>query len=121
VIVKLMLIEGKSTFTDFIASDEGIASNILSAKLRWLEDVGMIHKWQSAENKKTHHYLLSESGLALTALIVELAAWSDLYLRDLHPALANGEEMARIRHNKVAFANYLQQRYREKRIHLTDN
>jgi DNA-binding HxlR family transcriptional regulator len=36
VIVKQMLIEGKETFKDFTESDEAIATNILSAKLKLL-------------------------------------------------------------------------------------
>jgi DNA-binding HxlR family transcriptional regulator len=93
VIVKQMLIEGKETFKDFTESDEAIATNILSAKLKLLEEVGIIIKTQRPENKKTNHYLLTDKGLALTPVLVELAIWSDKHLRDIHPTIVNGEEM----------------------------
>ena len=39
VIVKQMLLEGKETFKDFTESDEAIATNILSTKLKLLEEI----------------------------------------------------------------------------------
>lgn len=114
VIVKQMLIEGKETFKDFTESEEAIATNILSAKLKLLEEVGIIIKTQRPDNKKTNLYLLTDKGLALTPLLVELASWSDNYLRDIHPTIQNGEGMEFLRKDKAAFANALEQNYREK-------
>jgi DNA-binding HxlR family transcriptional regulator len=114
VIVKQMLIEGKETFKDFTESDEAIATNILSSKLKLLEESGLIIKTQRPNNKKTNLYLLTDKGLALTPLIVELASWSDKNLRDLHPTIVNGEAMEFLRNDKAAFANVLVTKYREK-------
>ena len=114
VIVKLMLIEGKETFKDFTESEEAIATNILSAKLKFLEEVGIIIKTQRPNNKKTNLYLLTEKGLALTPILVELAAWSDKNLRDIHPSIVNGESMDFLRNDKTAFASVLEKEYREK-------
>ena len=114
VIVKQMLIEGKETFKDFTESDEAIATNILSAKLKFLEEVGIIIKTQRPDNKKTNHYLLTDKGLALTPILVELASWSDKNLRDIHPGIMNGEAMQSLRNDKTAFANEIEKRYREK-------
>mgnify|MGYP006287475601 CR=1 FL=1 len=114
VIVKQMLMEGKETFKDFTESDEAIATNILSAKLKLLEEVGIILKTKPPNNKKTNLYLLSEKGLALTPILVELATWSDSYLRDIHPTIVNGEAMELLRNDKAAFASALIEKYREK-------
>jgi DNA-binding HxlR family transcriptional regulator len=114
VIVKQMLIEGKETFKDFTESDEAIATNILSAKLKLLEEVGIIIKTQRPDNKKSNLYLLTDKGLALTPVLVELATWSDSYLRDMHPAIVDGEAMELLRNDKVAFASILEKKYREK-------
>lgn len=114
VIVKQMLIEGKETFKDFTESEEAIATNILSAKLKFLEEVGLIIKTQRPDNKKTNLYLLTEKSLALTPVLVELALWSDKNLRDIHPTIGNGEAMELLRTDKVAFANEIEKRYREK-------
>lgn len=114
VIVKQMLIEGKETFKDFTESDEAIATNILSAKLKLLEEAEIIIKTQRPDNKKTNLYLLTDKGLALTPILVELATWSDSYLRDIHPSIVNGESMELLRNDKAAFASALENKYREK-------
>jgi len=114
VIVKQMLIEGKETFKDFTESEEAIATNILSSKLKLLEEVGIIIKTKRPDNKKTNLYLLTDKGLALTPILVELASWSDGHLRDLHPTIVQGAAMEAIRHDKAAFARALEKQYREK-------
>lgn len=114
VIIKQMLIEGKETFKDFTKSEEAIATNILSAKLKFLEEVGIIIKTQRPDNKKTNLYLLTDKGLALTPILVELATWSDKNLRDIHPTIVNGEAMDSLRNDKTAFANQVEKKYREK-------
>ncbi len=114
VIIKQMLIEGKETFKDFAESEEAIATNILSTKLKLLEEVGIIIKTKRPDNKKTNLYFLTDKGLALTPLLVELATWSDNYLRDIHPTIINGEAMQLLRKDKVAFASALEKKYREK-------
>jgi DNA-binding HxlR family transcriptional regulator len=114
VIVKQMLIEGKETFKDFTESDEAIATNILSSKLKLLEEFGIIIKTQRPENKKTNYYLLTEKGLALAPVLVALASWSDGYLRDVHPNIVNGEEMEFLRNDQAGFAGVLVRKYREK-------
>jgi DNA-binding HxlR family transcriptional regulator len=114
VIVKQMLIEGKETFKDFTDSEEAIATNILSTKLKLLEEVGIIIKTKRPNNKKTSLYLLTDKGLALTPTLVELAIWSDSYLRDIHPTIVNSEKMELLRNDKTAFASALEEKYREK-------
>lgn len=114
VIIKQMLIEGKETFKDFTKSEEAIATNILSAKLKFLEEVGIIIKTQRPDNKKTNLYLLTDKGLALTPILVELATWSDKNLRDIHPTIVNVEAMDSLRNDKTAFANQVEKKYREK-------
>jgi len=114
VIVKQMLVEDKDTFKDFTESDEAIATNILSTKLKLLEEVGIIIKTKRPDNKKTNLYLLTDKGLALTPILVELATWSDGFLRDIHPTILDGAAMELLRTDKVAFAKILEEKYREK-------
>ena len=114
VIVKQMLIEGKETFKDFTESEEAIATNILSDRLKQLEALGIIIKTKRPDNKKANHYLLTDKGLALTPILIELATWSDRYLREIHPTIADGEKMELLRNDKAAFARALEKSYREK-------
>ena len=114
VIIKLMLIENKETFKDFTESEEKIATNILSTKLKLLEEWGIIIKVKRPDNKKTNLYLLTDKGLALTPILVELAIWSDQNLRDVHPSMQDGKGMKLLRKDKAAFKELIEKRYREK-------
>jgi DNA-binding HxlR family transcriptional regulator len=93
VIIKQMLLQDCRTFKDFSESKEAIAPNILSARLKTLEKLKFVEKKKIPQNKKTNIYVLTENGLSLTPIIVELALWSDHNLRpihekmDLHPIL----------------------------------
>ena len=82
VIIKLMLLEYKKTFKDFYESDESIAPNILSARLKTLLKTGFITKVNHPDNKKTFIYSLTEKGLSLTPVITELARWSHNNVRE---------------------------------------
>ncbi|MGF1533616.1 MAG: winged helix-turn-helix transcriptional regulator [Bernardetiaceae bacterium] len=114
VIVKQMLVEGKETFKDFIESDEAIATNILSTKLKLLEEAGIVRKTKRPNNKKINRYILTEKGLALVPILVELALWSDQHLRDLHPSIVDTEKMKLLRNDKATFAQVLEEAYRER-------
>ena len=114
VIVKQMLVDGKETFKDFMESPESIATNILTMKLRLLEDLGIISKSKLPHNKKTNIYRLTEKGLELTPILVELAIWSDKNLRAVHPTLQKGEGIDFLRQDKNEFANALIKAYQQK-------
>jgi len=114
VIIKQMLIEDKKTFKDFVDSDEAIATNILSSKLKCLEELEIITKRQLPENKKTNLYILTEKGLALTPIIVELSIWSDENVRELHSIMRDSPEIAIMKSNKDAFIKMIQENYKAK-------
>lgn len=114
VLIKLMLIEEKKTFKDFTTSEEAIATNILAAKLKLLEEMGLVIKMQKPNNKKVYYYILTEKALDLAPVLVELAFWSDQHLRNLHPTLANGENMQLLRKDPRAFAQVLIDQYKKK-------
>lgn len=114
VIIKQMLIEDKKTFKDFIESDEAIATNILSTKLKYLEELGIVTKTQLPDNKKNNLYLLTEKGLALTPIIVELSIWSDENVRALNKTMRESPEIAIMKSNKDAFIQMIKETYQAK-------
>ncbi|MDO6490102.1 MULTISPECIES: winged helix-turn-helix transcriptional regulator [unclassified Cellulophaga] len=113
VIIKQMLTEKKKTFKDFIESEEAIATNILSSRLKMLEEFKIIVKGKLPENKKTNIYTLTEKGIALTPLIVELSIWSDANLREFHSDLYAGEELKMLRGNKEKFIENIIENYKK--------
>ena len=111
VIIKQMLLEGKKTFKDFIESEENIATNILSTRLKMLEDSKIISKGKLPDNKKTNIYRLMEKGLALAPVIVELALWSDEYIRPDHPNMRADEHLEFMKTNKEGAIQLLKEKY----------
>jgi len=114
VIIKQMLIEDKKTFKDFTESDEAIATNILASKLKCLEELGIITKTQLPDNKKTNLYLVTEKGLALTPIIVELSIWSDENVRELNSIMRDSPEIAIMKSDKNTFIKMIQENYKAK-------
>ena len=114
VIIKQMLIEDKKTFKDFTESDEAIATNILASKLKCLEELGIITKTQLPDNKKTNLYLLTEKGLALTPIIVELSILSDENVRELNSIMRDSPEIAIMKSDKNTFIKMIQENYKAK-------
>ena len=111
VIVKQMLLEDKKTFKEFSESDEAIASNILSSRLKMLEEYNMISKGKLPNNKKTNIYLLTEKGLSLAPTIVELTLWSEGNIREFHPKLYSDDRIKMLKNNKEKFIKMLQENY----------
>lgn len=70
---------GKRTFGEFLRSKEGIATNILSARLARLEKEGILTKTRHATDKRKDIYSLTEKGLDLVPIMLELGAWSSMY------------------------------------------
>lgn len=100
VIIKQMLFEEKSTFKDFTESQESIATNILSSRLKLLEKFGIIKKNNHPENKKTNIYSLTEKGLSFTPILIELMFWSKENIQEFHPNLTIHPELDNIKKNK---------------------
>ena len=114
VIIKQMLVEHKETFKDFIESDEAIATNILSIKLKLLEELEIVTKSKLPNNKKTNLYHLTERGLSLSNIIVDLALWSDKHLRELNIDMRNPNELELMKNNKEDFIKVLLENYEKK-------
>jgi DNA-binding HxlR family transcriptional regulator len=74
-ILRDMLIVGKRTFREFQASEEGIASNILTDRLKRLERCGIIARSVSPEDRRQVLYQPTEAGQALLPVLVEMSYW----------------------------------------------
>ena len=114
VIIKQMLLQDCLTFKDFSESTEAIAPNILSARLKTLEKLKFIEKKKIPQNKKTNIYVLTENGLSLTPIIVELAMWSDHNLRPIHEKMDLHPILDAMNQNKNEVIKSLQKDYKIK-------
>lgn len=100
VIIKQMLYFGTKTFKEFSELDESIASNILSSRLKKLEEYQIISKQKLPNNKKANIYTLTEKGLDLTRTIVELTLWGERNIKEFHPNMYTDQRIEMLKKNK---------------------
>jgi DNA-binding HxlR family transcriptional regulator len=75
-IVRDVMVRGYRTFRQFQSAGEGIATNILSDRLRKLEAAGILTTEPSAEDGRSTHYRLTPKGIALAPVLLELLIWA---------------------------------------------
>ena len=78
-IVRDIAFFGKHTFGEFAASVEGISSNVLAGRLARLEAQGILAKQSDPADRRTQRYTLTEKGLDLLPILLEMANWSAAY------------------------------------------
>jgi DNA-binding HxlR family transcriptional regulator len=74
-VVRDLVFGGKRHFREFIESPERIASNILATRLKKLEQRGLISRKPDPENRKQVVYELTEQGVDLIPVLVEIIRW----------------------------------------------
>lgn len=82
-ILRDMMFGGKTRYSDFQNSAEGIATNILSARLAMMEAEGIIQKTKDPQDGRRHVYLLTERGISLAPVLVEMTIWGESHLKDV--------------------------------------
>lgn len=75
-IVRDLMFSGLRTFREFSAAGEGIATNILADRLRRLEEEGVIRRSKSSGDGRHVIYGLTEKGLDLAPVLVEMVLWA---------------------------------------------
>jgi DNA-binding HxlR family transcriptional regulator len=74
-LIRDMMVRGYRTFRQFQNSGEGIATNILAGRLQSLEAGGILQVEPSADDGRSRHYRLTEKGIALAPVLLELLIW----------------------------------------------
>lgn len=67
------------TYGDFLKSEEKIATNILAARLQTLEEDELIEKREHPDSKAKVLYRLTQKGIDLLPIIVEMHLWANKY------------------------------------------
>lgn len=78
-IIRDLMFQNKCTYNDFLKSPEGIATNILASRLKGLEENEIIEKSAHPDSKSKILYKLSQKGIDLLPIIMEIYIWSDKY------------------------------------------
>jgi DNA-binding HxlR family transcriptional regulator len=95
-IIRDLMFTERRTYSDFLNAEEGMATNILAARLELLQSMGLITREGSGRGAK---FSLTEKGLDLLPAMLELISWSARY--DAQTG-APAAFVSRIRKDKVA-------------------
>ncbi|MET3125625.1 DNA-binding HxlR family transcriptional regulator [Arcicella rosea] len=78
-IIRDLMFGNKCTYNDFLKSEEGIATNILASRLKGLEENGVIEKSAHPDSKAKILYRLTQKGIELLPILMEVYIWSEKY------------------------------------------
>ena len=101
----------KNFYRSINSIDEKI--NLYAEKLPILEEdtKNIIEYTKPSNNKKTNLYILTEKGLSLIPIIIELAIWGDTNLQNVHPSLDRDNPIEYIKLNKEKFVGVFKNQY----------
>lgn len=86
-IIRDMMFAGKRHYREFLASDEGISSNILADRLAMLVEAGILTRAGDPSHKLKAIYSLTEKGIDLLPIIAQISRWSRSHM-PVDPILA---------------------------------
>jgi DNA-binding HxlR family transcriptional regulator len=78
-IIRDIMLRNKVSYSEFLHSEEKIASNILVNRLGMLEAEKIIVKEVSSENKSKFVYSLTQKGADLLPIVIEIMNWGAKY------------------------------------------
>lgn len=78
-IIRDIMLRGKSSYSEFLHSEEKIATNILVNRLNVLEAEGIVSRQVSPANKSKFIYSLTPKGVDLLPIVIEIMDWGAKY------------------------------------------
>ncbi len=74
-ILRDILFRGFHFYTEFLGSDEGIATNILSDRLKMLEEKNILVSKTYEKMKRKKEYRITPIGISLVPMVLEMLIW----------------------------------------------
>ena len=81
-VLRDLMFGGKRHFRELLQSDEGISSNILADRLKRLISHGILTKTDDPTHKQKAIYSLTDRGVALLPVLLQIGAWSRAHLAE---------------------------------------
>lgn len=79
-VIRDMFFLKKRLFHEFLESPEKIATNILTERLKRLEDYGIIKKKPHQKVPSRFEYLLTSRGKYLQPILIEMIRWGNVHI-----------------------------------------
>ncbi|MFP5230196.1 MAG: winged helix-turn-helix transcriptional regulator [Acidobacteriota bacterium] len=109
-IVRDLMVRGFTLFQDFVESGEGIATNVLANRLKKLQRCGIVSAEKDAGDRRRVIYRLTEKGIDLAPVMLELLIWGAQHENTGVPAAVIAE-MAK---NRKAVLEETRRRWKER-------
>jgi DNA-binding HxlR family transcriptional regulator len=78
-IIRDLMFKGRTSYTDFLRAEEGIATNVLADRLARLEEDGILEKDAGSGRGSGSAYRLTSKGIDLLPIMLEIIGWSAKY------------------------------------------
>ncbi len=101
-VIRDLVFEGKKFYKEFLNSKEGIATNILSDRLKRLENMGIIQSEVYEKQRTQKVYALTPKGLDLIPILVEMIIWSHHHKTGLNVSAAFVQKLEDNREEMIA-------------------
>jgi len=75
-IVRDLMLKGRTRFGELLEGGEGIASNILTDRLGMLETYGLVERRRDPTDARRLTYRLTERGIDLAPVLFEMILWA---------------------------------------------
>jgi DNA-binding HxlR family transcriptional regulator len=109
-IIRDLMVRGFRTFKQLQTSGEGIATNILADRLHKLEVVGIITTEIEAADGRRVNYRLTEKGIDLAPVLLELLIWGARHEETGVPSAF----IMKVEKNRERFLAEVRRRWRER-------
>lgn len=83
-IIRDLMFFGKRYYNEFLVSAESISTTVLAERLTMLEKEKIIKKEKDKSHKQRLLYSLTEKGIDLAPVIINIGLWSEKYARSLN-------------------------------------
>jgi DNA-binding HxlR family transcriptional regulator len=78
-VIRDLMFTERRRFNEFLAAGEGIATNVLADRLRRLEAADLIARSADPEDGRKSVYRLTQKGMDLAPVLVEIVIWAARY------------------------------------------
>lgn len=78
-IIRDLMFKGKRHYNEFFESEEKVSTSVLGDRLKSLEALGIIRKGEDDVKKSRIRYSLTEKGISLLPMMIEMIVWSSQF------------------------------------------
>lgn len=97
-VLRDLLLKGRTTYSDFLHAEEGIATNVLADRLARLEEDGQLTAERSPGGGRARRYRPTAKAVDLLPVLLEIIAWSARHDPD---TAADPDFVARLRTDRA--------------------